>query len=277
MSYKKRKLKKRKINQLLFKVGLVWNWILKNKVLLQINRRKNMRLPQTQKIVEALRFLNRTIDKNNKRIDEWVDNYINDCILNGRPVEILLQWCSGLGLEQRMKRQGNQFVPLQSEIDLVQKEILKIINIFIEQNVKISWIVTFNRSYIKRRKLPDSVFFAYITMIKGLAIGIKELEENVLFLDWEELVNEIKPNQEILINFDRFVNKKAMEYEITNFLQMLKQYPDALASEEDLRCEAKERIAYESEEALFLAGTKSPFTDGKFILIPLEKPERYVW
>ena len=58
---------------------------------------------------------------------------------------------------------------------------------------------------------------------------------------------------------------------------MLKQYPDALASEEDLKSEAERRIAFESEEARYLAGSQSPFNNGQFILIPLEKPERYVF
>lgn len=236
-----------------------------------------MRLQQTQKIMGDLRFLNRGVVQNNKRIDEWVDEYINDCILNGRPVEILLQWCSGLGLAKRMEKQGNQFIPLSAEIELIQKQIPRIIKIFTNQSVSVSWIITFNRSYITRRRLPDAVFLAYIKMIKNLTYGIKELDESVMFIDWTELASNIQPNQEIVTKFDQFVSSNAMEYEIKNFLQMLQQYPDALTSLDDLRLEAEKRIAFESEEALYLVGAASPFSNGRFILIPLEKPERYVF
>ncbi|TSC51970.1 MAG: hypothetical protein LiPW41_737 [Parcubacteria group bacterium LiPW_41] len=235
-----------------------------------------MRLQQTQKIMGDLRLLNRNIIQN-KKIDEWVDEYINECILNGKPVEILLQWCSGLGLETRMKKQGGTFVPLTTEIDLIQKQIPQIINIFNKQNVRVSWIITFNRSYIKRRRLGDNVFFAYIAMIKNLANGIRELEESLLFFDWEELLSELKPNQKIITEFNSFVSNNAMEYEVKNFLQMLSQYPDSLTSKDEIREEAKCRIAFESEEAQFLAGDTSPFDKGMFILIPLERSERYIF
>lgn len=235
-----------------------------------------MRLQQTQNIMRDLRLLNRSVAQN-KKIDEWVDRYVDECILNGKPVEILLQWCSGLGLDARMKKQGGTFIPLVTEIDLIQKQIPKIINIFNKQNVKVSWIITFNRSYIERRKLSDDVFFAYISMIRNLASEIKELEESVLFFDWEELSNNLEPNQKILTEFNSFVSNSAMEYEVRNFLQMLSQYPDALTSKEEICEEAKCRIAFESEEARFLFGDTSPFDKGKFILIPLERSERYVF
>lgn len=276
MSYKNKKLKKGKLNQFRRIFRLVKIAFLKKQAHLKIKKGGTMRLEQTQKIMEALRMLNRV--QGNKKIDEWVDNYVNDCVLNGKSVEILLQWCSGLGLAMRMDKQGGQFVPLPAEISLIQEQIPQIIKIFTEQSVRVSWIITFNRSYIERRRLSDKPFFAYIEMIRSLAFGIDELDSNVLFYDWDELaVGGIKPNKEILERFDEFVGKNAMQYEIKTFLQMLKQFPDSLSSEEELICEAKRRIAFESEEARYLVGPESPFSNGDFILIPLEKPERYVF
>jgi len=277
MSYRKRKLKRSIASQLKFKVGLALNWLRKNKVLLQQQRRKTMRLRETQKIMSALRFLNQGAAESGKRIDEWADEYVNECILNGRPVEILLQWCSGLGLAKRMEQQGGRFIPLAAETDLIRKQIPRVVRIFAEQGVAVSWIVTFNRSYIERRRLPDAPYLAYIAMVKELARGIEEVERNVLFLDWDEVANCIRPDEEILTGFDRFVSERALAYEVRTFLQMLEQYPDALASEAEVRREAEKRIAFESEEARFLAGPASPFRDGRFLLIPLERPERYVF
>lgn len=276
MSYQKKKLKKGMFEKFKYRFGQIKLALLKKaRVLLQ--RRQSMEFKQTQKIMESLRLLNRGAVKNNKKIDNWVDSYINDCVLNGRPVEILLQWCSGLGLVGRREKQGGSFKALPTEIGLIQKEIPRVIRIFTEQGVKVSWLITFNRSYIERRRLIDEPFFAYMAMIKELASNIPELNDFVLFLDWEELAGPIKPNQEILTQFDKFVTRNAIEYELKTFQQMLKQYPDSLASEDELKAESEMRIAFESEEARFLAGTQSPFTDGQFILIPLEKPERYVF
>lgn len=279
MSYKKRKIKKGRLSRLKYKFVQIKSALLgRVGALLHEKRRKGMRLQQTQKVMEALRSLNRGAARNNKRIDEWVDSYVNDCILNGRPVEILTEWCSGFGLAERQKRQGGRFIPLPAETDLVQKQMPRIVRIFTEQGVKVSWIITFNRSYIERRRLPDNPFFAYVRMIKDLASGVSELDESVMFLDWDELSGKIEPNQEILTKFDTFVSKNAIEYELRTFLQMLKQYPDALVSEDDLTSEAKRRIAFESEEARYLAEPgESPFNDGRFILIPLEKPERFIF
>lgn len=264
------------MNRLWYRIGQIQRAFLsKTRVLLQ--RGTLVRLPQTQKIMAELRLLNRGVAQNNKKINEWVDSYINNCILNGRPVEILLQWCSGLGLERRKEQQGREFKALKSELALIKEEIPRIIRIFAEQNVKVSWIITFNRSYIPRRRLSDNTFIAYMAMIKALASGVPELSESVLFLDWDELSLPIQPNQEILTQFEKFVSKNAIDYEIGTFLQMLKQYPDAPASQEELKAEAEMRISFESEEARFLTGEQSPFTKGQFILIPLEKPERYVF
>lgn len=278
MSYKNKKLKKSKLGRLKYRLEKIGRALLSRvQALLQFQRRKTVRLPQTVAIMEALRLLNQGAAQNNKKIDQWVDVYVNDCIVNGRPIEILLEWCSGLGLAKRKEIQGGQFTALPAEVQLVQKEIPRVIRIFTEQGVKVSWIITFNRSYVERRKLDDNTFFAYMTIIKDLASDLREINDSVMFIDWDELAGPIKANQEILTNFERFVSKAAIEYEIKTFLQMLKQYPDALTSEEDLKAEAERRIAFESEEARFLTEGKSPFTNGQFILIPLEKPERYVF
>lgn len=274
MSYQKRKLKRKLSSRLKFKVGPAWNWLKRKKALLKQKRRKKMR--QTQKIMDGLSALREGV-QNGKRIDGWTASYVNDRILNGAPVEILLEWCAGLSLARRMEAQGGRFIPLPAEIDLVQRKMPRVLDIFAAQNVSVTWIVTFNRSYIARRRLPDEPFFAYMEMIRGLAADVPAVRDNVAFFDWDELSAGIEPNREITDNFDSFVKRSALDYEMKAFVQMLKQYPDALEDETELRDEAKRRIACESEEARYLAGPRSPFDGGRFILIPLERPERYVF
>ena len=169
------------------------------------------------------------------------------------------------------------FVPLSAEIELVQKIMPRIVHIFTDQLVKVSWLVTFNRSYVARRRLPDQIFVAYMGMIRKLTEEVPVLDENIIFVDWDEVTDKIKPNAEILGDFGRFVSSRAIGYEVEAFKQMLLRYPGVRDSNDEITEEAKFRIACESEEARFLVGMGSPFTNGAFILIPLEKPERYVF
>jgi len=82
MSYKKKKLQKGKFNQLKYKLGLVkLAFIKKARALFQKEGR--MRLPQVTKIMEVLRLRNKGLRPNNQKIDEWVDGYIQQCILKG--------------------------------------------------------------------------------------------------------------------------------------------------------------------------------------------------
>ncbi|WKZ26980.1 MAG: hypothetical protein QY311_02485 [Candidatus Paceibacterota bacterium] len=277
MSYKKKKQQKSIVNQLSYRVGLVKAALLK--FWSQFNRKeKCVRLPQTQRVMETLRILNRGVRKNNKRVDGWVDEYVNSCALNGQPVEVLLQWCTALGLERRKAQQGGRFIPLPAERELIEKEMPRILNLFTQNSIEVTWFVTFNRSYVQERRLPAEPFREYMDMIRELAQDIPELSR-VVFLDWEAdvLGGEPKPSPAVLTNFDAFISKQALLVELQNFTRMLAAYPGKQATPEELKEEAKLRIACEAEEARFLTGGDSPFRKGEFILIPLEVPERYAF
>jgi len=65
--------------------------------------------------MEFLRERSRMIRANNPRINEWVDDYLDGCFTNGKSVNILTQWCISKDLEERFRRQGNDFVPTRKE------------------------------------------------------------------------------------------------------------------------------------------------------------------
>ncbi len=277
MSYKSKKLKKSRINQLKYRLGLVKTALLqKTKALLQQigQKEESMRLPQTVAIMEFLRAKNKILRQNNQKINEWVDNYVNECILNGRPVDILTQWYLSKDLEIRYRARGNQFTPLKTELELVQKEIPKIIQAFLKNGVTVNWWITFNNSFLDRGRISDDISDKYIGMVKN----ISQLE-NILFINWEkEILGErAKPNMEVLNNFFSFVSKKAFEIDFKNLLERVKKYPDFDKTEEELRKEVQYKIACEAEEGRFILSNDSPFSDGRFILIPLEFPERYIF
>ncbi|MBI2635606.1 MAG: hypothetical protein HYW79_03660 [Parcubacteria group bacterium] len=277
MSYKSKKIKKNRFNQLKYRFGLVKTALLqKIKVLLQQLRQKEepMRMPQTVAIMEFLRTKNKTLRSNNQKINEWVDNYINDCILNGKSVDILTQWCLSKDLEIRYRTQGNQFIPLKTESKLIQKEIPQIIQIFLKNGVTVNWWITFNNSFLDRGRIESDISDKYIKMIQG----ISQLE-NILFINWEkEILKEgAKPNAGVLNDFFSFVSRKAFEIDFKNLLERVTKYPDFDKTEEELRIEAQYKIACEAEEGRFLFSSDAPLSNGQFILIPLEFPERYVF
>lgn len=270
MSYKSKKIKKNRFNQLKYQFGLV-----KTALLQQLQRREEpMRMRQTVAIMEFLRIKNKALRQNNQKINEWVDNYINDCILNGRTIDILTQWCLSKDLEIRYRAQGNKFIPLKTELELVQKEIPQIIQIFLKNGVAVNWWITFNNSFLDRGRVADDISGKYTGMIKS----ISQLE-NILFINWEEEVlgERAKPSVEVLDNFFSFVERKAFEIDFKNLLERVKKYPDFNKTEEELKKEAQFKISCEAEEGRFLFSNDSLLPNGQFILIPLEFPERYVF
>ena len=277
MSYKSKKIKKNRFNQLKYKLGLVKTALLqKIKVLLQQLWREegDMRLPQTIKIMEFIRSKNKMLRSNNQKVNEWVDNLVDFCILNGKPIDILTQWCLSKDLEVRYRTQGNRFIPLKTELDLIQKQIPRIIQIFDDNGVSINWWVTFNNSFLDRGRIAEDMAEKYIEMIKSLS-----QMNNIVFIDWEKEVlgKRAKPNEDVLNDFFSFVSERAFEIDFKNLLERVRKYPDFNKTEDELRKEAQFKIACEAEEGRFLVSEDSPFTSEQFILIPLEFPERYVF
>ena len=274
MSYNKKKLKKGKFNQFKYKFGLIKLALIKRARAL-FQKEGRMRLPQVARIMESLRLRNKGLRPNNQKIDEWIDNYIQQCILKGQKVDILTQWCLSKDLETRYQTQGNQFTPLSGEIDLMQKEIPQIIQIFTDNGVGVNWWITFNGAFLDRGRITIDLAKQYADMLKGINVS-----SEVILLDWEQEIlggNRPQPSPKILQDFFSVVPRKAFDLDFSNLLERVKKYPDFSKTEEDLRRESQYKIACEAEEGRFLFSPDSPFPCGQFIMVPLEFPERYVF
>lgn len=184
VSYKNKKIKKSRFNQLKYSCGLVIVALFKRAKLL-FSKEGRMRLSQTQKIMQSLRLLGKGIRKNNKRIDEWVDSYIDQCILQNKNVELLTQWCLSKDLEVRYQNQGNQFLPTKAERELVEKEIPRILSVFKDNRAEISWWFTFNRSYLDSGRMDKNIENAYTIMITSLFENAG-ITKNITIADWED-------------------------------------------------------------------------------------------
>lgn len=274
MSYKKKKIKKNFVNQLKRRIGLIWIVLFK-KINKSFKIKKEIKMQrQAKNIMQWLRERSRIIRSNNLKINEWVDGYIDTCILNGKPVEILTQYCLSKDLEKRYEIQGKKFIPLQAEQDMFNKTIPMTIEMFKMNTVSVNWYITFNNSFLDRGRLGDEIVNEYIAMIESLSKN-----NELIFLNWERdvLGKRPEPNQKVLENFTNIVSKQAFEVDIKNLLDRVKQYTDFSKTEEDLRQEAMFKIACEAEEGRFIFGSESPFSNGNILITPLEFPERLVF
>lgn len=275
VSYKKRRLKKSKLNQLKYKLGLVKIALLKfiQKV---VRKEGKMRLPQTRAIMQWLRERSRIIRPNNLRINEWVDDYIDRCVKNGEPITILTQLCISKDLEVRYKKQGDVFIPTKQERLLFEKEIPQIAEAFEKNGLRFNWWITFNRSYLDSGRLSEGIEAQY----KRMLIQIVEplLRQGWLMItDWEDeiLGKRPKPNPEVLKGIEKLINPSALEVEIQRHSSWAREEAGLNQTDAELRQDVYFQIACEAEEGGLLSGGSSLF--GDFILLPLEAPERYVF
>lgn len=273
MSYKKRKIKKNKFNQLKYGLGLVKIALLKFTKKVE-GRKSEMRLPQTRALMDWLRKRSRLIRPNNPKINEWVDDYINECALYGKPVEILTQWCISKDLEVRYETQGNTFVPTKKELSLFKKDIPLIIEAFNENGIAFNWWVTFNRSYLDSGRINPEIEEIYVVMIRKLAEPIIQ-NGGLVLTDWEKdiLGKRPEPGREMLASIERLVDPAALELEIQRHSTWTREEAKLDQSDQKLKEDVYLQIACEAEEGKFLSGDESPLE--QFILMPLETPERY--
>lgn len=237
-----------------------------------------MRLPQTVAIMEFLRQQNKLIRANNKKIDEWVDQYINNCILNGRPVEILTQWCVAKDLEERLKAQGGQFSSLKAEKELILELIPKTVTVFSENGIAVNWWITLNRSYLDTGSVSSEVECEYREMLTGL-IDESPASGNILLFDWEDDILKARPQpaKEVQQNVLKFVSQSAFDIDFIRHAAWIRDDTGLQLTDEVIRKDLEFKIACEAEEGRFLLSPESPFANGDFLLMPLEQAERYVF
>ena len=271
MSYKNRRIKRSKLNQLKFFLGLAWNKFFNN----LIKKSKEKKMVQVEKMMEGLRKINRTIRINNLRISEWVQQYFTKCVFNGKTVNILTQWCLSKALEQRFEEQGNKFILTKKERRVLQVEIPAIISLFTQNGFTINWWVTFNRSPIDTGLLPREIENKYKEMITDAA---EVISGNVVFFDWEDdiLGGRVKPDLLVLENFFQYVSQDAFSMRLKQLQVWIREEATNLEkTDEELVQDIKYEAACEANEARLLSGKNPLFGEDDFILVPLEVAERY--
>ena len=270
MSYKNRKNKKGFSSQIKYWFGLVKIVLLKS--IGKVGRRNGM-LPQTRNVGEWLRNRKSLIRSKNLNINGWVDNYMNLCALQGKPVEILTQFCISKDLEVRYRNQGNAFIPTKKERLLFERDIPLVMDAFQKNGFTLNWWITFNASYLDSGRTNADIQQTYTAMIGKLAEPLVQ-GGSLILADWETdiLGKRPEPNPIVLANIDRFVKPEALQIDIERHSAWAREDAELIRSDEELRQDVCFKIACEAEEGRYLAN-EAPF--GECILIPLESPERY--
>ncbi len=271
MSYQSKKNKKGLFSQIRYRFGLAKTALLKS--IKKVERKDDMRLYQINTTMAWLRDRVKIIRQNSLRVSSWVDDYVNQRALEGKPIEILTQFCISKDLEVRYQEQGNSFVPTKKERLLFEKEIPGIACTFQKNGIAFDWWITLNQSYLDTGRISDALQRAYKEMITGLAKPLIR-QGWLLFADWESdiLTKRPEPSKEVFTNLDRFVKTEALELEIQRHASWAREEAGINQSDTELRRDVYFQIACEAEEGRFLSNDM-PF--GEFILIPLETPERY--
>ena len=234
-------------------------------------------LQKTKFLMERLRQIAKGVRPNNKKIETWVDAYTEQCILAGKPVVLLTQWCMSKDFEVRHQDQGNGFIATRQEQELVKKEIPRILALFEANDIKVSWWITFNRSYLDSGRMDLDIEAEYKAMIVEL-FEQAGLSNRIMLLDWEDdvLRRRPQPNQRILQNVRTIFAEDALQVVFNQHASWARNEAKLQQADEELWRDVEFQIACEAEEGRFLCDPQeSPFENGEFILAPLEVAERY--
>lgn len=230
------------------------------------------RFRATTKVMESLRERNRLFGNGNLRINEWVDEYLDSCVIEGKEVTFLTQWCVSKELEVRYQSQGECFVATKQEQDLFGTTMPWLANLFHAQGFKLSWWLTFNRNCLESGRINADLEAEYKQLIMGMAEPLVK-QGWLLVVDWEDDILEMRscPNQEVLAAVDTFVTSAAFQLEMERHISWGAEaglIQDEFARKQDV----KHQIACEAEEGRVLEGEGLL---GNFLLVPVERAERY--
>lgn len=229
-------------------------------------------LKQTRNVVSGLRTINKMLD-NAKRIDSWVEEFLEKCLMENSGVTIITPWSLSKSFEKRFRLQGQKFTPTHREVKLFQKEIPYIQNLFEKNSFNIGWFICLSRSYLDSRLLPKFIEEEYVKMMNYLA---GEYNFNGLVINWEDevIIHRHQPNQLVSENFDNFVSIQMFENELLKWKTWAIEN-DILV--ENLTKETKYQICCEAEEGrFFMESIENPLhKPGEFLFFPLGRCERY--
>ena len=269
MGYKDKKIKRSKINQLKYRLSLAFSKFF-YKLIVNKARREMMR--QVEKVMTKLRERAKIIKPNNLKINEWVDQYLRECMLSGKPINILTPWCASSMLKRRFQEGENKFIPTKKELRILKEEMPNIISLFDQNGFRLNWWVTFNKTFVDSVGIPID---EYKTMIVGLN---PDVSKKVTFADWEKdiLGKKVEPDLDVLNNFTKYLPKSYLDLRINQLkLWMERREVEWRKTDEELQADIVYATACEVREAKIMIFENPIFGKEDFILILIEEAEDY--
>ncbi len=194
--------------------------------------------------------------KQSFKLREYVKNYINDCLKELKPIQIITLWCLSKGLERRKIKQ-KRLTPLAAEIK-VFKDFLEIHSLFARYGLLVDHFLFLVPSSINPGQIDDSLKKEYQDLLERIA---EEIEIDIL-IDQRSAAST-RQNYKI--------EDSALQREVERKLKIAAKY-NIYLTEEEARKQAICSINSKAEEAKELV---SDF--GDFLLIPVEYVERYAY
>lgn len=227
------------------------------------------------KLMAFLRIRCERIRPGNLKVNQWVDGYLNRCLLGGKAVNILTHWCLSKALEQRFSQQGDKFQLTRKEVELFTEKIPELLKEFFRSSLAVNWWLAFTQPYLDSRLLPLYIEAQYKNLITALCE--EQNEPSLLLVDWEKdmLGRKPEPSKLVLKNFSGLVSASMFQGELERWLAWNQEQSGLEQAEEELKRDVTEQIAFEAEEGRLLTSADSPLGTSEFLLIPLEHPERF--
>ncbi len=235
-------------------------------------------LPQTIKVMKKLREINRFLE-NAAKINEFVDEYLDQCLLYNKPVVIISPWSLSFRFKERYLLQGNKFISTKKEINLFSKEIPLIVRVLEENGFTVEWWLVFSRAYLDSRLLPEKIEREYAGIVNDL---IDKYNTPIATINWEDdvITKRHTPDKNLLdnINFNNLIPKKDFYYELDRWSNWVKQEKIDI-SQDELFEQTKYQIMCEAEEGRFLMEDRgNPLCKpGDFLFFVLGRIERYTF
>ncbi|MCH7605247.1 hypothetical protein IID24_04650 [Patescibacteria group bacterium] len=229
-------------------------------------------MPRFYTTAKAMQEL-RVMTYGRMKINDWVDNFLDVCVAEGKAVSILTQWCISKELEVRYQQQKG-FKPTKAELRLFERELPDIAALLQREGFGVEWWMTFNPSCLDSGRIAPELELEYKAMIKDIASPVTD-DGWLLLMDWEQdiLGGRSKPHDEVFSCIEQTIPAAALEMELKRHTLWTREEAGLSQSEEKIKQDVFFQIACEAEEGRLLGEEDSPF--GEFILIPLETPERY--
>ncbi len=216
-------------------------------------------LKQTIKIMKVLRELNKSLEQE-KKINDWVDSYINNSLLYSKNITILTPWSLAPSLKERYISQGNKFIPTKNELTLFKKEIKYINDLFKENGLKYDWWIYLSPSYLDSTRLEQDLEIEYAQMLNNIST------KDISIIEWEKdvILRRQYPNDLLLKNFENLVDNSLYQNEILRRTGKWNNIP-----KNQLEKETRYKISCEAEEGSILMGNNCLTSNGDFIFMSL--------